>query len=269
MVEIVHGNIDEITESIRARTGNPELTTSDVLQFFCEHPRPPTLRSFMAQARENTLGWANELRPLAPFESDIAKAVERCFNAYGGRKVERWELKTYADLFADFHRRPEYKYTNADDIACGETERRTIAPSRIDIIGKETLRYSREDSIGRHAPTEFVSEESGSFLRSTVARWGVKAVARGCGKSDDTIRRILNGEQWLSRGLADQLMVFRDAQEAREHSDAELMRAVGRAVKGIGLRPYARQRGVHPGHLYEMLVGRRIITCAVNRLTNS
>lgn len=37
-----YGNIDEITQHVRDATGDPDLTTSDVLDFFREHPWPPS-----------------------------------------------------------------------------------------------------------------------------------------------------------------------------------------------------------------------------------
>ena len=250
------------------------MPRSEVLLFFCEHPRPPTLRAFMAQARENTLGWANELRPLAPFNNDISKAVDRCFNAYGARKVERWELKTYANLFADFHRRPEYKYAKAEDRERGATERRSVAPSRIDIIGKETIRYSREDHIGGFEPAQFSSTGSVEFLRAVVRRYRTGALARACSKSNDTIRRILNEEQNFSPNLSTRVRQFDEEEqqqeqnkqrEQRQQEDEILLERAKLTVKREGLRHLARRLATHAGHLSEMIHGKREITKTVRQ----
>ncbi len=261
--EILYGNIDQIAETVRERAGNRDLTTSEVLRFFIEHPRPPRLRTFMTEARERTLGWSNELRPLAPFDPDIAKAVDRCFNAYGSRKVERWELKTYADLFADFHRRPEYKYDNAEDNARGKTERRRVAPSRIDIIGKETIRYSRQDHIGGFEPAQFASEGSVEFLRSAARRYGVGAVAKACGKSADTMRRMLNEEQPFSADLSELVRQFVEERKAQQREDDALLEFIRKASQREGLRAFARRINVLPSHLSETLGGKRPMTKAL------
>ncbi|MGH7709484.1 MAG: hypothetical protein ACREM6_16455 [Vulcanimicrobiaceae bacterium] len=36
----MHGNIDEVADLVRRRTGDNDLTISDVLDFFREHRRP-------------------------------------------------------------------------------------------------------------------------------------------------------------------------------------------------------------------------------------
>jgi len=258
--EIVYGNTDQIAESVRSRTGNGDLTTSEVLRFFMEHPLPPRLRAFMAEARERTLGWSNELRPLAPFDYDIAKAADRSFNAYGSRKVERWELKTYAELFAEFHRRPEYKYANAEGDDRGVTERRSIAPLRIDIIGKETIRYSRQDHIGGYEPAQFSSVGSVELLRSVVRHYGIGAVARGCNKSRDAIRRILNREQAFATPISDLVGQFISEQTVRAQEDAATLKSARAAVCLEGLRGFARRGDMHPGHITEVLTGGRGLT---------
>lgn len=214
----------------------------------------------MAEARERTLGWSNELRPLAPFDPDIAKAVDRCFNAYGSRKVERWELKTYADLFADFQRRPEYKYANAEDDGRGTTERRRVAPSRIDIIGKETIRYSRQDHIGGFEPAQFASEGSVEFLRCAARLYGVSGIAKACGRSHDTARRMLNREQPFSAEVSELIRQFVEKQKAQKQDDCALLGSAREACWREGVRGFAKRVGVHAGHLSETLGGKRRMT---------
>ncbi|MGH7755232.1 MAG: hypothetical protein ACREM8_02970, partial [Vulcanimicrobiaceae bacterium] len=46
---VVHGNVDELTDLVRRRTGDPDLTTSNVLGFLREHRRPT-----LADARRDT-----------------------------------------------------------------------------------------------------------------------------------------------------------------------------------------------------------------------
>lgn len=94
-------------------------------------------------------------------------------------------LKTYGDVFHGFHLRPEYKYANAEGTDRGETQRRHIAPSRIDIIGKESVRYARQDQLGVYEPAMLSSEGSVEMLRSAARLYGVRAIADYCGKSDD------------------------------------------------------------------------------------
>jgi hypothetical protein len=55
----------------------------------------------------------DEIRPVAPYETDSEKALKRIFdrNSETFGTVPRTWLRTVADVFRDYHRQPEYKFS--------------------------------------------------------------------------------------------------------------------------------------------------------------
>lgn len=77
------------------------------------------------------------VHPIAPFDRDPAKAVEKAFDRDTGRPIDQSELRTYAEALALYHVSPEEKFENGGPADVGPTVRRHLLITRIGLIGKE------------------------------------------------------------------------------------------------------------------------------------
>lgn len=80
---------------------------------------------------------AHKPKPIAPFETQSAIAIAKCFDRETGEPVEGAELKTVQDALRQFHLSPEDKFANAGPWDVGVTERRHVIAQDITAIGKE------------------------------------------------------------------------------------------------------------------------------------
>ena len=85
-----------------------------------------------------------ELKPVAPFETDHAKALEHAFDRDTGEPVLVADLMTYAEALASYHLSPENQCRNADAFDVGRTERRHVMATGVQLIGKESNRIDSE-----------------------------------------------------------------------------------------------------------------------------
>ena len=75
--------------------------------------------------------------PIAPFDSDPARALTKVFDRLTGEAIHAEQLKTYADVLVQYHLSPECKFANGDHLDRGRTERRHVVGTGIVWIGKE------------------------------------------------------------------------------------------------------------------------------------
>jgi hypothetical protein len=80
---------------------------------------------------------AEILAPIAPYDSDPARALSKVFDRRTGKPVRPEQLKTYAEALAQYHLSPELKFENGDFRDRGRTERRHVVASGFVWIGKE------------------------------------------------------------------------------------------------------------------------------------
>jgi hypothetical protein len=80
------------------------------------------------------------LAPIAAYDTNPALAVSKAFDRVTGKPIQGEELKTYAEVLAQYHLSCEGKVLNGDFLDAGRTERRLIQASRFDWIGKEANR---------------------------------------------------------------------------------------------------------------------------------
>jgi len=78
-----------------------------------------------------------DVKPIAPFDSDPARALPKVFCRVTGKAVRAAELMTYADVLAQYHVSPEHKFDNGGHLDRGRTERRHIVATEFVWIGKE------------------------------------------------------------------------------------------------------------------------------------
>ena len=82
----------------------------------------------------------SELKPIAPFETDPARALSQVFDRVTGKPIRAEQLKTYADVLLQYHLSPEHKFANGDHWDRGRTERRHVVATGQVWIGKEANR---------------------------------------------------------------------------------------------------------------------------------
>ena len=83
---------------------------------------------------------ADDFVPIAPYESDPARALSKVFDRLTGRSIRPEELKTYAEVLAQYHLSCEAKFENGQFLDRGRTERTNVVTTKSIFIGKEANR---------------------------------------------------------------------------------------------------------------------------------
>jgi hypothetical protein len=102
---------------------------------------------------------AEPLAPIAPYDSDPVRALAKVFDRVTGKSVRPEQLKTYAEVLAQYHLSCEDKFANGRYVDRGRTERRHVVATGFSWIGKEANQIGgsgRADPI-RSAVELFVS----------------------------------------------------------------------------------------------------------------
>jgi hypothetical protein len=94
------------------------------------------------------------VRPIAPFDTDHAKAIRNCFDRETGAIVHAKQLKTYRGALAQYHLHPEMKFLDADYTDRGPTRRRHIHVAAVHLIGKEADRLEEQFYLGLNPEAE-------------------------------------------------------------------------------------------------------------------
>ena len=140
-------------------------------------------------------------RPVAPYNSDPARAAENCFDRLTAKPVPADQLKTYAEALADYHIHPETKFLNGDYIDRGPTVRRHVHLAGVRYIGKEANRWEEQFYLGLdpEAQIEYdggpeATEQARLRICQAVATFGQRKLARASGVAREQLRAILKGE---------------------------------------------------------------------------
>jgi hypothetical protein len=91
-------------------------------------------------------------KPIAPYNSDPARALEAIFDRVTGESVDPDQLKTYAEVLAQYHLSPEGKFANGQFLDRGRTERRHVVATGIVLIGKEANQIGESGESGEKHP---------------------------------------------------------------------------------------------------------------------
>jgi len=81
---------------------------------------------------------------IAPYDSDPHRALSKVFDRLTGRPVRPGELKTYAEVLAQYHLSSEDRFLNGQFRHRGRTERRHVVATRFVCIGKGANQGRRE-----------------------------------------------------------------------------------------------------------------------------
>ena len=140
-------------------------------------------------------------KPIAPFDTEIARAASNCFDRETGHPVEIKCLKTYREVLAQYHLRPESKFLNGDYLDRGLTRRRHVEVESIRHIGKEANRWEEQFYLGvdedeqiDYGVTRKEAKKGRVALRTAIKAAGQRKVARESGISRRTLSRFMQGK---------------------------------------------------------------------------
>ena len=146
------------------------------------------------------------VHPIAPFDRDPATAAGQAFDRVTGDSVSVTQLKTYADVLAQYHLHPEAKFENGDYLDRGCTERRHIVADVVELIGKEANRWEEQVYLGENPEAQIVygsSQDDTKRQRREVLEaskaYSYSQLARNTGLDRSTIMRVLTGRTKGSR----------------------------------------------------------------------
>jgi hypothetical protein len=88
-----------------------------------------------------------ELAPIAPYDSNPARALSRVFDRVTGKPIHPDQLKTYADVLSQYHLSCEDKFENGQFLDRGRTERRHVVATGFVWIGKEANRVGESGQV--------------------------------------------------------------------------------------------------------------------------
>jgi hypothetical protein len=158
-----------------------------------------------------------QVRPVAPFEKDADKALNRIFdrNSESMDAVSQDRLRTMTDVLRDYHRQPEYKFLGGGWIEEGVLRRRHVFADSIEDIGKESDGWEEDDARTEDQDTVLITrprlliaaEWSSSSSQSESGSSFAKLVSQ-CGRlmQPGTMRwsRIRISSEWpkLRSGLS-------------------------------------------------------------------
>lgn len=80
------------------------------------------------------------LAPIAPYDSDPARALSKIFDRVTGKAISPEQLKTYEEVLVQYHLSCEDKFENGQYLNRGRTERRHVVATGFVWIGKEANR---------------------------------------------------------------------------------------------------------------------------------
>ena len=211
-------------------------------------------------------GWrkrATPIKPIAPFETDLAKAASLAFDRDSGEAVASSALRTYADSIAQYHLSPESKFAGGDYLDRGTTRRRHVRATGIMHIGKEAHDWERQAIVGLNADSELAygiaSDELAAKLRAFMAEFGEAQVAKTLRISATRLRSLASGETGptlakIARTVASRLPLAVRICRGRRDDRAAERRGLRLAVERDGLRETARRLGMDPSNLRRRLV---------------
>ncbi len=106
-------------------------------------PFAPSFVTPVEQLRRGRPPKTETLAPIAPYNSDPVSALSTVFDRVTGKPVRPEQLKTYAEVLAQYHLSCEDKFANGEFLNCGRTERRHVIATGFVWIGKEANRVGR------------------------------------------------------------------------------------------------------------------------------
>ena len=207
----------------------------------------------------------DDIRPVAPYEKDIKKALRRIFdrNSANMDHVSTKWLRTVADVLRDHHRQPEYKFLGGGWNEEGVLRRRHIVVDTIEDIGKESDGWE-EDEARTEGQDMVLTYPASSFDRDRMIT-AIKSVGKRQLMREARIAMRTIDALWVGDKIGDEdLKRMADAAERlaikRRKNDNEQKQAVAllsAMCKDMGLKALAMLLGVDAANLAKVIGGKR------------
>lgn len=205
---------------------------------------------------------ATPIKPIAPFETDLAKAASLAFDRDTGETVAGSALGTYAEALAQYHVSPESKFAGGDYLDRGTTRRRHVRATGVLHIGKEAHDWERQAIVGLNADSELAygiaGDELAAKLRAFRAEFGEAQAAKTLRISATLLRSLASRESGpglakVARTVASRLpLALRICGGKQQDRMAEFNR-LRLAVELDGLRETGRKLAIDPSNLRRKL----------------
>lgn len=202
---------------------------------------------------------ARKLKPIAPFDSDLAVAVASVFDRDGGKPIAALALKSYAEALAHYHLSPESKFLNADYDDRGTTLRRHVRMTETRHIGKESHDWERQAVLGLSLDSEiaygFSTDDVAAKLQSLIGQFGERTAAEALNVSTTKLRGLVSGSASERQVQAVSIRLSGAVRYCAKRSRDREMESAGlrAAVTGDGLRHTARRLQIDPSNLRRRL----------------
>jgi len=152
------------------------------------------------------------IHPVAPFHTDLERAVSMAFDRVTGRPIDPSELQTYTDALFNYPNKQESKFRNAEAFQRGVTEPRHIIAGEIHYIGKEADRWEEDFLIGlgyepmtKFGLSPYEASELYTRIRAAARIYGQKPVADATGLARGSIAKICDGSSVRTKVTHDRI----------------------------------------------------------------
>jgi hypothetical protein len=160
----------------------------------------PSVGTLTSDGARTTRQSMRPVRPAAPFDSDLPKAIARAFDRETGKAVPREALKSYRQVLAQFHLHPESKFLNGNFTDTGPTRRRHVQVSDVRNIGKEADHWEEQFFLGLdpydlidYGMTPGDPVELIDLVHAGAKKVRQRELARRIGVSRGTLSKLLRG----------------------------------------------------------------------------
>lgn len=208
---------------------------------------------------------AGAKHPIAPFDQTAELAVRKAFDRVTGEPISPEFLQTYAEALAGYHLSPESKFRSGEAFDAGRTERRHIAATGLEFIGKEADRFEEaflagmaDDLTVRYgsAPPSLSSLQEA--VTEAAQSFGDAAVGRAIGLPRSTVAKLRADRlRWIRQqppGIREGLKALQTmADEAAAREDATVAKFRDAIRRHGSLRAAARALGVDPSNMSKRL----------------
>ena len=211
----------------------------------------------------------DEMRPVAPFEKDSEKALERIFdrNSETSKPVSRGLLRTLADVLRDYHRQPEYKFLGGEWNEQGVLRRRHVFVDTIEDIGKESdgweedeARAEDEATVLTYPSSSFDRKRMVALIKSVVKQKLKRELMREAGIAMRTIDAVRDGQDVADEDLKRMAAAaerIENRKKKREEQQAGAVAWLKAKREEIGLTALATMLGVDAANLGKVIEGKR------------
>jgi transcriptional regulator with XRE-family HTH domain len=205
---------------------------------------------------------------VAPYDRDLARALEKCFDRETSKSISIDRLESYRAVLAQYHMRPEYKFDNADFTDAGLTVRRYVVSTAIEHIGKEANRWEEQYYLGHEREARIIYGTSPDAFQLTLdsvilesQNHGLRKLAEASGLSVGEISTLRTGRgrpslETLMKLIAG-IEIVRSEKSEFDHQARTIIAAVRQRCQQISVREFARLAGIDNGNLIKVLNGSR------------